>query len=378
MASKTNCIKNGKAYYRIRRKVGKKLNEKGVWVDNYKDFYGKNKSDAEQQYNDFIKKQSFGLSGKVYYFGALADEFIKNVFLPDESFSAGTKENYLRAWNNYFKPSKLAGLPLDQIRSIDLQGFYNGLECSHGALKSMHNLMKLFFRYAEREGYCRDITTSIKIPDKNHNLTKESNITVWDDEEVKTILIGTSTHPLRCFIALALNTGLRVSELLGLKYSDIERDVLHVRRQLKYVAQYEEGNIKSKTFKLIPPKYNSVRDVPLNTQAKAALQEHMLKHKAEMLRFGYRTDFIFTTKSGGFIDRRNLSRSLDRFYSRIGVESKSIHTYRHTFASKLCAQGVPIQTASKLLGHSSVTVTAKYYVNVSHDEKLEAVEKLGF
>ena len=100
MASKTNCIKNGKEYYRIRRKVGKKLNSKGVWVDNYKDFYGKNKSDAEQQYNNFIKKQSFGLSGEVCYFGALADEFIKNVFLPDESYAAGTKEKYLGAWNN--------------------------------------------------------------------------------------------------------------------------------------------------------------------------------------------------------------------------------------------------------------------------------------
>ena len=177
---------------------------------------------------------------------------------------------------------------------------------------------------------------------------------------------------------MALNTGLRVSELLGLKYSDIEKDVLHVRRQLKYVAQYEDGKLTGRTFQLISPKYNSVRDVPLNKSAKVALPEHTYRHKEEMLRLGYRTDFIFTTNSGGFIDRRNLARSLERLYSRIGIEAKSIHTYRHTFASKLCEQGVPIQTASKLLGHSSINVTAKYYVNISHNEKLKAVEKLAF
>ena len=273
-------------------------------------------------------------------------------------------------------------MPLDQVRSIDLQGFYNRLECPHSSLKSMHNLMKLFFRYAEKEGYCRDITVSVKIPDKKTKkdlyLSNENNITVWSDEEVRIILDKSIFHPLYCFIVLALNTGLRVSELLGLKYSDIEKDVLHVRRQLKYVAQYEEGEITGRTFQLIPPKYNSVRDVPLNKSAKVALQEHTYRHKEEMLRLGYRTDFIFTTNSGGFIDRRNLARSLERLYSRIGIEAKSIHTYRHTFASKLCEQGVPIQTASKLLGHSSINVTAKYYVNISHNEKLKAVEKLAF
>ena len=62
---------------------------------------------------------------------------------------------------------------------------------------------------------------------------------------------------------------------------------------------------------------------------------------------------------------------------RHGVEEKNIHAYRHTFGTNLCRQGVPIQTASKLLGHDDISTTAKYYVNVSDEEKARAIEKLA-
>jgi integrase len=69
--------------------------------------------------------------------------------------------------------------------------------------------------------------------------------------------------------------------------------------------------------------------------------------------------------------------ALNRYYQRIGVEEKNIHAYRHTFGTNLCRQGVPIQTASKLLGHDDISTTAKYYVNVSDEEKARAIEKLA-
>ena len=66
----------------------------------------------------------------------------------------------------------------------------------------------------------------------------------------------------------------------------------------------------------------------------------------------------------------------DRYYDRIGIEHKGFHTYRHTFGTNLCRNGIPIQTASALLGHEDISVTAKYYVNVGLDQKQEAVDSL--
>ncbi len=62
---------------------------------------------------------------------------------------------------------------------------------------------------------------------------------------------------------------------------------------------------------------------------------------------------------------------------KIGVPQRGFHTYRHTFGTMLCNRGVPIQTASVLLGHADIKITARYYINVSLDEKAKAVNVLA-
>ena len=85
---------------------------------------------------------------------------------------------------------------------------------------------------------------------------------------------------------------------------------------------------------------------------------------------------IFTTKNNTLYDVRDLRRAADRFYKRIGVDPKSFHAYRSTFCTNLCRADVPIEVASKLLGHKSLEVTAKHYALVKHDSKVDAINKL--
>jgi len=100
MANKTNCTINGKDYYRIRRKVGKKINSKGVWVDDYKLFYGKNKSEAEAKFGAFMDNLNKGITNKPLHFGQMMDTFITEVFLKDSRYSDSTKTRYVNAYNN--------------------------------------------------------------------------------------------------------------------------------------------------------------------------------------------------------------------------------------------------------------------------------------
>ena len=87
-------------------------------------------------------------------------------------------------------------------------------------------------------------------------------------------------------------------------------------------------------------------------------------------------DLIFSTVNGNPLDQKNINRSLDRFYGRIGIPHKKFHAYRATFITNLCRKGVPIQTVSKLAGHEDIGVTAKYYASVSINELSKAVNKL--
>ena len=96
----------------------------------------------------------------------------------------------------------------------------------------------------------------------------------------------------------------------------------------------------------------------------------------EQLKNGYRTNNIFTTDVGEYYDSKNLDVALTRYYKRVGVEPKPMHTYRHTYGTNLCKYGVPIETASALMGHSDISTTAKYYINVSEEAKQKAVMTL--
>ena len=85
---------------------------------------------------------------------------------------------------------------------------------------------------------------------------------------------------------------------------------------------------------------------------------------------------VFTNINGNPLDYRVTTRSLERFYKRNGIPNKKFHAYRATFCTNLCKNGVPIQVASKILGHSSIEVTAKYYTSININEMSEAISKL--
>ena len=138
----------------------------------------------------------------------------------------------------------------------------------------------------------------------------------------------------------------------------------------------EDGNVKARYDINVPKTANSIRKIPLHETVLSELSIHKRWHLKEQLQKGYRTEYVFTTDSGKLYDPSNVRTALNRYYKRIGVEEKNIHAYRHTFGTNLCRQGVPIQTASKLLGHDDISTTAKYYVNVSADEKARAIETL--
>ena len=70
----------------------------------------------------------------------------------------------------------------------------------------------------------------------------------------------------------------RISELLAVRYDDIEGNTLHVRRQLQYKALYEDGKVSRHEFVFTQPKYNSIRDVPLNETILRELKTHTARH----------------------------------------------------------------------------------------------------
>lgn len=385
MAKKTNCTINGKEYYRIYRKVGMKLNKLGIWVDDRKAFYGSCKREAEEQYQEYMQRKKSGISNEKQIFGELADSYIYNVFVHDPGYADSTKQQYINAYKRHVRTSRLAGLYIDELSSMDIQILYNEMVCAPAGLRNVHNLLRLLFKYLEREGISKDLTLNLVLPEKEPSqngqkgsVSDDCSIVTRSDEELTKIVSGLKGHRLRFLVILGIHTGCRISELLALSYKDISGSVLSVNKQLTKKLQIEP--MKTTSELQISGRQKTVtaaRTIPLNHVVLEELELHRQWQRLEMMEKGYRTEHLFTTATGAFCDRRNISRSLDRLYKRIGVPSRPFHVYRHTFGTNLCKQGVPIQTASKLLGHKDINMTAKYYVDVDMEEKRKAVETIA-
>jgi integrase len=352
MANKTNCKINGKEYYRIRKKIGEDANGKPVM----KAFYGINQKDANKQVVEYLASQKLGTVDKKEYFSQLLDYYINDVMMKS-SLSDGSKSRYRSAYNTHIKNTDISFIRMKDINSRIIQKYYNDLASKGKPVEMINKVLSRFFKYAESEGYCNNPLGTVEI---TKNKKTDDEIIVFTHEEVKAIMHKpTPNNQYRAAYIFALGTGVRMGELVALKWTDIKDGEVSITKQAVYDV---DGKLVIDGVKT----ENSVRSIPIPDFVKKELKKH--KHDGEL---------IFQTTTGTMIDKSNLRISFLRFLKSIGVEEKSFHTLRKTYCTMLCESGVPIQTASKLMGHSSISVTAKYYTFVSNKEKLNAAQKLN-
>jgi integrase len=172
---------------------------------------------------------------------------------------------------------------------------------------------------------------------------------------------------------VALCTGLRRGEVLGLKWSDIDLGggTLSVKRSLDV-----DGTLKT------PKNRSSKRTLKLTTRVLAALGAHKAQQNEERLRKGdgwQDNDLVFPNTLGkpmnaGNFYRRNFQPLLER--AGLADEGLTFHSLRHTFATTLAAKGVHPSTAQKMLGHSDIRMTLAIYTHATDDMQDAAIAAL--
>ena len=373
MARKTNCIINGKEYYRIVRKVGMKVGKYGIWVDDRKSFYGSCKREAEEKYREYMEHKKNGQSANVCL-GELIDEWVEDVFKGCE-LANSTKVKYIRAYENIMRHNHIAGVKAADVTPMDLQKMYNDSPVCYSTKRALHNFLVRFFKYAELNGLCRNITASVTVPGKPKKKDGFTGITVWDDDSLKKLIKALENDRLRLLIVLAVNTGARFSELLALRYDDIHGNMLYIDKQLSEIASLDGDGT---TLHIVPTKtVGSNRMIPLSEPVLQEIERHKEWQKEDMEKNRYQTDYLFTTKHGTFYYKRNVRRSLIRTCNRNEIDFQTFHSFRHTFGTNLSRTGVQIEDTSKLLGHADVSTTSRYYVDVDAQKKLKAVEGIA-
>lgn len=211
---------------------------------------------------------------------------------------------------------------------------------------------------------------------------EDRSIDIFTDEEIKAIT-DNATGYMNCLIKLALATGMRKGELLGLELGcvDTNKAEITVKQSLKRVNIFEDENTATSEMQIGTTKNKRTRVVPIPKTLLPDLKKHIEEQKELFLKYGFvysDSDFFFTTAGCQLIDNRNLQRAWKRTLKRANVRYRKFHNIRHTYASKLLANGVDIKTISTLLDHSNINITADVYVLVISETKADAASKINY
>lgn len=189
----------------------------------------------------------------------------------------------------------------------------------------------------------------------------------------KALLASLAGHRYEALYMVMLTTGIRRGEALGLRWEDLDlrQGIMTVRRQLKR----EGGRLVTSETKTA----KSRRAINLPKPVTYALRAHRTRQKRDRLALGSgwcESGFVFTSDIGTPIDPRNLYRDFSRVCRQAKIGSWHPHELRHSAASLMLAQGVPIQVVSDVLGHSSIRLTADVYGHVLSPARHAAAEAM--
>lgn len=290
-------------------------------------------------------------------------------------------ENHIRNTIGYKKMSEITK---DEIQRLinDKSGTK-----SYATLSKIKVLLNMCFKHAlEDDEIFKNPVQGVKLPNRSEVAVKARKIDILTQEEIEVIkaaavtnLKDDMTKKFAPAFLLMVNTGIRKGEMMALTWNDIdlENRVLYVKRTMTAIQNrnWKEGEKRILVTTTEPKSASSKRSVPLNGLAMEAIDRIRDYQKGNCPEDGY----LLSGKKKQMIPQEFMYRAFDHILERgMGEEYKhhGLHVLRHTFATKALRAGVEISDVSKILGHSSVSITYNTYIHVDENRKRLVVEKL--
>lgn len=341
-------------------KITEPKSERGRWQTYYRDAKGERKIIRAQTKDALLEKLI-----PIYFQESHLDKLIfSDLFLEWLEYkktvtdSPNTIKRHIQHYKRYFERSELHNMPVRRIDTLLLESECNRLVKEYRMSRKEWNNVKTIllgcFEYAVRKKYITaNPMDDVKILVKYRQVVKKTGKTeTFNTEELKDLnnYLDTMYAETEDTVFLAVKIdfllGLRVGELAALKWEDCgEKSSLHVVRT-------EVRNQETNHYDVVEhTKTNHDRYVPLVPKAISILEK-----------IPKQGSYIFM-RDGERITSRQIAYVLEKYAERQGVDTKSTHKMRKTFASLLNANGVPLDCIREILGHSSLTTTLGYVYN---------------
>lgn len=271
---------------------------------------------------------------------------------------------------DYLAP--LGGIPLPRLTPADVERAMAALlERGYSPMTVLHAraTIRRALHDAERDGLVMRNAAALARPPR----AVRREMRPLTPLEVRELLEATQAEPSGPLFAVAVGTGLRLGELLGLRWSDVGEGSLVVRRSL---ARADGGG-----WAMAEPKTaRSRRTVMLPALAADALgresRRQAVRKAAAGIAWQDRDGQVFTDPVGRPLHPSAVSHAFRVAADRLGLSGVRLHDLRHTAATLMLGGGVPLKVVSETLGHSSIAVTADVYAHVTPELRREAASAL--
>lgn len=284
------------------------------------------------------------------------------------SVKPSTYQAYTTIIEKHLLPT-LGKMDLNSITPSVIHDFVSNLEnaeLAYNTIKNIYRLLSSIMKCAFEEGLIvKNPCRKIKI--QRIETSKQRVLSHHEQELVRCAALRSNNLST----ILSMYTGLRLGEVCGLKWSDIDwqERTITVKRTVQRVSQNAADSHSPKTILMTgtPKSLHSHRVVPVPDFLLALLRKQF---KGKMEHY-----YIFSD-SPIAVDPRTVQRRFERLIGQIGVEDAHFHTLRHTFATRLLELGVDVKTVSDLLGHKSAKTTLDYYAHSLIDQQRRAMALL--
>ena len=279
-----------------------------------------------------------------------------------------TYEHRLSYVKNHIAP-RIGKIKLTDLKPTHIQKLYNELheQFTPGYVQNVGNLLTKALRQAERWDLIkRNPATLVKKPATSR---KNAKMKIWTVEEQKKFLeyVESESFFYYTLFLLALTSGMRKGEILGLQWGDV--DIKQGIVSVKRTAVWAQRNFYLKDM---PKTESSIRTIQVPEKTSKTLKRWQLACPANTL------NLVFSSpKTNGILYPNSLDKAFHKMVRNAGVPTITFHGLRHTFATTLLANNVNPKIVQEMLGHATIKTTMDTYSHVLPNMQRSAAEQLG-
>jgi len=342
----------------------------------------------EMEHGIYINAQHMTLNT---FFETWIKEFKEN------TVKANTLSVYMEIYKIHIAPS-LGKLQVSSINKLMVQRLLNNMSKNglspNTLAKTKAILYSIFKEAMENRMISHNPCENITI---RRDKTERRVLSQQEQQTLLEVLQG-SRYEVLCI--LGLSTGLRIGELSGLRWEDINFEEKTLTVERTYIYLHDVKNHQMKDVSHSPKTKNSCRTIRLLDSTLELLKQHKTEQEKEKADAGDTwcpvedgETLVFTTKTGTPVRGLNVAETLNGYVRKINKREKRLaeqenrepviferitpHTLRHTFATRAFESGIPPKVVQQILGHSSLEMTMDLYTHVTEDVQSKEIQKLS-